>query len=116
MSLSNSLVYIAKPSAVSGHTYRQNLPNYNKSSFFPGEVIMLNVPCGRKGQFLNQKISYLKFKLKNTSVITAKEANAGKQATITPDYSVSSLIDRIELLHGSNLHDQLHSYNTLHTL
>ena len=78
--------------------------------------MILNVPCGRKGQFLNQKMSYLKFKLTNTSVRTAEEAVASKQATITPDYSVSSLIDRIEFFHGSNLLEQLHSYNTLHTL
>ncbi len=46
MSLSDSLVYQAKPSAVSGHKYRQNLPTYNKDSFSPGEIMMLNVPRG----------------------------------------------------------------------
>ena len=49
MSLSDALVYNAKTSAVSWHKYRQNLPIYIKSFFFPGEVMMLNVPCGRKG-------------------------------------------------------------------
>ena len=97
MSLSDALVYSAKPSAVSGHKYRQNMPTYNKASFFPGEVMMLNVTCGRKGQFLNQRMSYSKFKVKNTSVITTSEATAGKQATITPDYSISSLIDSMAL-------------------
>ena len=78
MSLSDAFVYSAKPSAVSGHKYRQNLPIYNKASFFPGEVMMLNVPCGNKGQFLNQRMSYLKFKVKNTSVRTAAQVTAGK--------------------------------------
>jgi len=77
---------------------------------------MLNVPCGRKGQFLNQKMSYLKFKVKNTSVITAAEVTAGKQATITPDYSISSLIARLEIYHGSNLLEQIHEYGVLHTM
>jgi len=54
MSLSDALVYNAKPSAVSGHKYRQNLPTYNKAFFPPGDVMMLNVPCGRKGQFLKK--------------------------------------------------------------
>ena len=116
MSLSDSLVYQAKPSAVSGHKYRQNLPSYNKSEFLPGEVIMLNVPCGRRGQFLNQKMSYLKFRVTNTSAITASEVTAGKQATIAPDYSISSLISRLELYHGSNLLEQIHEYGLLHTL
>jgi hypothetical protein len=116
MSLSDSLVYQTKPSAISGHKYRQNLPTYNKASFFPGEVIMQNVPCGRKGRFLNQKMPYLKFKFKNTFVITAAEVTAGKQATIAPDYSVSSLIARLEIYNGSNLLEQIHEYGLLHAL
>ncbi len=97
MTLSDSPVYHAKPNAVSGHKYRQNLPTYNKASFFSGEVMMLNVPCGRRGQLLNQKISYLKFKVTNTFVITAGEVTGGKQVTIALDYSVSSLIARPRL-------------------
>ena len=93
-------MYILKPSAVSGHKYRQNLTTYNKASSFPGEIMMLNVPCGRKGQFLKQETSYLKFKVKNTYVITASEINECKQATIAPGYSVSSLIERLEIYHG----------------
>ncbi len=71
MSLSDALVYSAKPYAVSGHKYRQNLPAYNKTFFTPGEVLMLNLSCGRRGQYLNQRMSYLKFNLTNTSVRTA---------------------------------------------
>ena len=78
--------------------------------------MMFIVPCGRKGQFLNWKMSYLKFKLTDTSVITEAEVAAYKQATIAQDYTVSSLIERMELYHGSNLLEQLHSYNLLHTL
>ncbi len=81
MSISDALVYSVKSSAVSGHKYRQNLPAYNKSVFEPGEVIMLIVPCGRRGQYLNQRMSYLKFKLANTSVRTAAEVTAGTPAT-----------------------------------
>ena len=62
--------------------------------------MMLNVPCGRKGQLLNQKMSNLKCKVKNTSVIMAAEGTAGKQATIAPDFSVSNLIERLEIYHG----------------
>ena len=77
---------------------------------------MLNVPCGRRGQYLNQRMSYLKFKLSNTSVRTAAEVTAGTPATITPDYSVSSLIERLEIYHGSNLLEQIHGYGLLHTM
>jgi len=116
MSLSDALVYSAKPSAVSGHKYRQNLPAYNKSFFKPEEVIMLIVPCGRRGQYLNQRMNYLKLKLTNTSVRTAGEVTAGTPATITPDYSVSSFIERLELYYGSSLLEQTHSYGLLHAM
>ncbi len=78
------------------------MPTYNKA-FFPGEVMMLNVPCGRRDQFLNQKMSYLQFRVINTSVITADEITGRKQAIIALDYSVLCLIARLEIYHGSNL-------------
>ena len=119
MSLSDSLVYAPKPSAVSGHKYRQNLPTYNKAEFYPGDTMMLNIPCGRKGQFLNQRMSYIKFRLNNKCVLTAGEAAATPvvaTAPISPDYSGSSLFARLELYHGSNLLEQIHEYNVLHAL
>ena len=71
MSLSDSLVYAPKPSAVFGHKYRQNLPTYNKGTFLPGDTMMLNFPCEREGRFLNQRMSYLKFKVTNQCQLAA---------------------------------------------
>ena len=73
--------------------------------------MMLNIPCGRRGQFLNQRMSYLKFKLKNTSVVVA-----GETAPIAPDYAAASIISRLELYHGSNLLEQVHEYGMLYNL
>jgi len=114
MSLSDSLVYQAKSSAVSGTKHRQNLPTYNKAIFNPGDVMMINIPCGRRGQYLNQRMSYLKFRLENTSTLAGGETT--QTATISPDYSASSLFARLELYHGSNLLEQIHEYGLLHTL
>lgn len=108
MSVSDSLVYAPKPSAVSGSKYRQNLPSYNKAEFNPGEVIMLNIPCGRRGQFLNQRMSYLKFKVTST--------DAAATSIQQLDYSASSFIARLELFHGSNLLEQIHDYGLLYSL
>ena len=119
MSLSDSLVYAPKPSAVSGHKYRQNLPTYNKFTFVPGDTMMLNIPCGQKGQFLNQRMSYLKYKVTNHCQRTAAEAAANPVvavATIRPDYSGSSLFARLELYHGSNLLEHIREYDVLHAL
>ncbi len=116
MSLSDSLLYNAKHSAVSGHKYRHILPIYNKATVLPGEVMMLNVPRGRKGQFFNQTMSYLKFKLSNTSARTSDDATADKQATIAPDYSISSRIERLDIYHGFNLLEKIRGYRLLPTL
>ena len=49
MSLSDSLVYQPKLSAVSCSKARWNQPSYNKSKFKPGDVVMINIPTGRRG-------------------------------------------------------------------
>ena len=119
MSLSDSLVYAPKPSAVFGNNYRQNLPTYNKATFTPGDTMMLNIPCGRKGKFLNRRICYLMFKLNNLCQLTVGEAAANPVLAVAPistDYSGSSLFARLELYHGSNLLEEVHEYNVLHAL
>jgi hypothetical protein len=105
MSLSDSLVYALKPSAVSSSKARWNQPSYNMSSDNPGEVIMLNIPTGRRGSFLNTIMSYLKFKVTNTGTDVAYE--------IAADYNIASIFSRLELYHGSNLLEQIHEYGLL---
>ncbi len=95
--VSDSLVYRPRPSAVSGAKMRQNIPFYNLSKAEPGRVIMFNIPCGRRGQFLSPRASYFKFRVTNTAAATA----GGTPMPI--DYSAHAFISRLELYHGSNL-------------
>ncbi len=83
MSLSDSLVCAPKPSTVSSSKVRQNQPAYNKSSFNPGEVIMLNIPTGRRGSYLNTRMSYLQFRVTNTGT--------DKAHTISADFNIASI-------------------------
>ncbi len=76
----------------------------------------LNVPCGRRGQFLNQKMSYLKFRVINNSISTSTEVAAGNQATIAPNYSVSSLTSRLEIYHDLNFLEEIFEHGLFHTL
>ena len=108
MSLSEALVYAPKPAGVAGHTFRHTVPSYNKSTFKPGETIMINIPTGRKGQFLNTKMSYLQFRIANMTATAAK--------TTKFDFSASSIISSIEVYHGSNLLESIREYNVLHTM
>ena len=105
MSLSDSLVYAPKPSAVSSSKTRWKQPSYNKSTYNPGEIVMINIPIGSRGSFLNTRMSYLKFKVQNTG------SNAGH--TIAADYSIKSIFSRMELYHGSNLLERIHEYGLL---
>ena len=108
MSLSQDLVYAPKPAGVSGHKFRVSQPSYNKSEFKPSETMMFTIPCGRMGQFLNQKMSYLQFKLENKTNVAGK--------TTQFDFSASSIISTIEVYHGSNLLESIREYNVLHTM
>ena len=71
MSLSESLVYAPKPSAVSSSKARCNQPSYNKSTYNQGEAVMIKIPTVRHGSFLNTRMSYLKFKVTNTGTDAA---------------------------------------------
>ena len=97
MSLSDSLVYAPKPSAVSSSKARWNHSSYNKSTYNTGEVVMINIPSGRRGSFLNTRMSYLKFKVTNLGTDAAH--------TIAADYNIASIFSRLELYHGSNLRE-----------
>jgi hypothetical protein len=56
---------------------------------------MLNIPTGRRGSFLNTRMSYLKFKVPNDGTDAAH--------TIAVDYNVASKFSRHEMYHVSNL-------------
>ncbi len=95
MSLSDSLVYAPMPSAISSSKARWDQPSYNKSSFNPGKLIMLNIPTGRRDSSLNTRMSYLKFRVTNTGSDAAHATDA--------DLNIASIFSRFELYHGSNL-------------
>jgi hypothetical protein len=105
MSLSDSLLYQPKPSAVSSSKARWNQPSYNKCSFQPGEVVMINIPIGRRGSFLNTRMSYLKIKVTNNGTDPGNTIPAG--------FNIASIFSRLELYHGSNLLEQIIEYGLL---
>ena len=105
MSLNDSLMYAPKPSAVSSSKARWNQPSYNKSTYNPGEVVIINIPTGRRGSFLNPRMSYLKLKVQNTGT------DAGH--IIAADYSIASIFSRMVLYHGSKLLERIYEYGLL---
>ena len=86
MSFGDSLDYQPKPSAVSSSKARWNQPSYNKSTSKPGETVMINIPIGRRGSFLNTRVRYLKFKITNNNI----DAGHG----IAADFNIASIDSR----------------------
>ena len=104
MSLSDSLIYQPKPSAVSSSEARWNQPSYNKSTFNPDDVVMINIPTGRCGSFLNTRMSYLKFRVTNYGTDAAPHHRGGLQHCV--DYLKAGAISWIESF-------QIHKYGLL---
>eukprot|EP00873_Tetraselmis_striata_P035333 jgi/Tetstr1/455597/TSEL_042409.t1 len=103
MSVSDSLVFKPKPASIAGTTHRQTVPAYNGTTFGGQQTILINIPCGRRGHYLNTRMSYLRFSVKNKDT-----AN-----TFQPDYTAASFIQSLSLYHGANLLEQIHEYNAL---
>eukprot|EP00873_Tetraselmis_striata_P001625 jgi/Tetstr1/421889/TSEL_012789.t1 len=87
MSVSDSLVFKPKPASIAGTTPRQTVPAYNGTKFEGQQTILINIPCGRHGDYLNTRMSYLRFSVKNKDT-----AN-----TFAPDYTASSFIQSLSL-------------------
>lgn len=99
------LKYSKKPQAAAGEIRKSVVPSYNKSQFVGGETMMFTIPTRRPNQVLSGRQSYLKLQLVNTG------ANA-----IAVDYTADSLIESLELYHGSQLCEQLRGYPALMAL
>lgn len=66
-SIAEELVYNSKPGAAPASVVRVNTPPFNKDQFTRGnETIMINIPSGKRGQYLDPSMSYLKFQLEVT--------------------------------------------------
>ena len=68
-------------------------------------MVMINIPTGHHGSFLNTRMSYLKFRITNYGTDGAH--------IIAVDFNIVSIIARLELHHGSNLLEQIHEYGPL---
>ena len=65
-SVTTDMLYTLKPSAGTTTSYRATIPSQNKSTFNCGDVMIFQIPCGRKNSYLDGQNSYLKFVCKIT--------------------------------------------------
>lgn len=114
--LSDGFVFAPKPPAAPAANIRVSVPPYNKDVFKSGnETIMINIPSGKRGQYLNTRMSYMTF-----DVTVEMDATNASETTPFPilalDGGAHSFFNSLEVYHGSNLLEQIREYNTLYQI
>lgn len=117
--LSDSFVYRRRPAAAAASQVEVRVPAYNKQVFGSGnERVQFNIPTGKRGQYLNTRMSYLKFEL---AVDLGPYNPDGQTPTTTLpifalDGGAHSFIRGLQVYHGSNLLENIDQYNALYQL
>jgi len=124
-SVAQELVYNSKPGAAPAAVVRVNTPPFNKDNFSRGnETISINIPSGKRGQYLDPSMSYLKFQLEVElkegvtpgEWTRATELTAKSVPIIALDGGAHALFTSLEVSHGSNVLEQIREYNALYQL
>jgi hypothetical protein len=106
IALTSDMMLGLKPSAPKSRSYRLSVPAMNASTFAPGAQVIIELPTGRRGTWLDQSQSYLKFSVQATS--TAACAIGGTGVYI--DNSAYSFIQRLDIYNSSNLLETINEY------
>ena len=62
--LSDGFVYANKPRAAPAAAIEVTVPPFNKTEYDRGgQKVMFNIPSGKRGQYLNTRMSFLQFQL-----------------------------------------------------
>ena len=107
--LTSDMLLGLKPSAPKSRSYRINVAPLNKSVFVGGDQIIIELPTGRKGTWLDQSQSYLKFSVQCASTAAANVGGTG----IYLDNSAYSFIQRLDIYNSSNLLETINEYGQL---
>ena len=98
-------LYNLKPSSVRARSYRGSLPTTNKSTFNPSDTAVIYVPGGRRNCYADCNQSYLRFTVQNNDTV------AGNYFFF--DNLASSIINRLDVYHASNMLETIQQYNVL---
>ena len=107
--LTSDMQYGLKPSAPRSRSYRLSVVPLNKSVFNGGDQIIFECPTSRKGTFLDQSQSYLKFSVQCSATGACTVGGTG----IYLDNSAYSFIQRLDIYHSSNLLESTNEYGQL---
>lgn len=109
--LTSDMLLGLKPSAPKSRSYRISIAPVNKSVFSPSDQIIFELPTGRRGTWLDQSQSYLKFSVQFSS--TAAAAGVAGGSGIYIENTAYSFIQRCDIYHSSNLLESVNEYGQL---
>ena len=101
--ITSDCLYKMKASSVRSRSMRCSVLPTNANKFNPSDVAVLYIPAGRKNTFLDPSQTYLRMTVKNFDPTN----------DLIFDGSASSLINRIDCYHSSNLLESIQAYNVL---
>ena len=109
--LTSDMLLGLKPSAPKSRSYRISVAPLNASVFAPGSQMIFELPTGRKGTWMDQSQSYIKFSVQcqSTNNVAANAANNG----IYVENSAYSFIQRLDIYNSSNLLETVNEYGQL---
>ena len=108
--LTSDMMLGLKPSAPRSRSYRLSVPPLNKSIFSAVDQIVFELPTGRRGTWLDQSQTYLKFSVQcKTSAAVA----ANLQTGVAIENTAYSFFNRLDIYHSSNLLEQISEYGQL---
>ena len=109
--LTSDMLLGLKPAAPKSRSYRISIAPVNKSVFAPADQIIFELPTGRKGTWLDQSQSYLKFSVQFASTAATVAAPGG--SGIYLENTAYSFFQRMDLYHSSNLLETINEYGQL---
>ena len=109
--LTSDMLLGLKPSAPKSRSYRISVAPLNASVFAPGSQMIFELPTGRKGTWMDQSQSYIKFSVQcqSANAVAANAANNG----IYVENSAYSFIQRLDIYNSSNLLETVNEYGQL---
>lgn len=100
--ITSDLNYSLKPSAVRSRSYRASILPTNKTTFNPSDTCIIYIPGGRRNSYLDPGQTYYRMTLKNSD-----------PSACFVDNHAGSVINRIDIFHGSNLLETIQGVNIL---
>jgi hypothetical protein len=106
VAITDSLLYTVKPSSVRARQYKASIPASNGQTFTPQQTSIFYIPA-RSNCYLSGGESCIRYTIKNV--------NATNLAAKTDGYG-SSVVNRLDFFHGSNLLESISQANVLYSL